>query len=77
MGEAIVLLNRVGITLDEAVHVRPPVEVEALLMSQVAQSEAQRPGADHTTRTATIPIIENRDDEAAPSWVDSLPSEEA
>jgi hypothetical protein len=72
VGEAIVMLNRVGVTLEEAVHQRAPVEVEALLLSQIAEWEARR----KKTRSEGIPIHVNRPGEAAPGWVNELPEEE-
>jgi hypothetical protein len=72
LGEAIVMLNRVGVTLEEAVHVRAPLEVEALLLSQIAEWEARR----KKPRSEEIPIHQNRVGEAAPPWVNELPEEE-
>ncbi|HWC08902.1 MAG TPA: hypothetical protein VG458_07615 [Solirubrobacterales bacterium] len=66
------MLNRIGMTLHEARHVRPPVEVEALLMNQIAMSEAQR----RRSRAEETNIVENRPGEAAPGWVSDLPVEE-
>lgn len=73
LGEVIVLLNRVGITLEEAYHERAPIEIEALLMSQVAQREAANDGEDQPRHN--IPIHQNPEGEAAPAWVDDLPEE--
>lgn len=73
LGEAIVLLNRVGVTLEEAYHERAPVEVEALLLSQIAQREAAQRNEDHPRHN--IPIHKNPEGEAAPPWVDDLPEE--
>lgn len=61
------LLNRVGITLHEAVNARDPLEVEALLMNQLAQAEARREDR------RDVQIVPNPDDQPAPSWVDDLP----
>lgn len=72
LGEAIVMLNRVGVTLEEAVQERAPVEVEALLLNQLAEWEARR----KRTRSEEIPIHVNRPGEAAPGWVNELPEEE-
>ena len=72
VGEAIVMLNRVGVTLEEAVHERAPVEVEALLLSQIAEWEARR----KKSKSEEIPIHVNRVGEAAPGWVNELPEEE-
>lgn len=72
MGEAIVLLNRAGLTLAEAVGERAPIEVEALLMNQIMQSEQHR----RRSRAEEVDIVENRVGEAAPPWVDDLPVEE-
>jgi hypothetical protein len=72
LGEAIVMLNRVGITLEEAYHQRAPIEVEALLMNQIAMWEANR----RQNRAEEMDVIENRVGEAAPPWVNDLPVEE-
>lgn len=64
------MLNRVGLTMDEAWSERPPYEVEALLLSQVAQREV---AMDRSPRH-DIPIMESGG--AAPGWVDDLPVEE-
>jgi hypothetical protein len=64
------MLNRCGITLEAAVHERAPIEVEALLMSQLAEAEARR-----EDRPEDTPIIPNPDNTAAPPWVDDLPVE--
>jgi len=72
LGEAIVLLNRAGVTLEEAVQERPPLEVEALLLNQLAEWEARR----KKKKSEEIPIHVNRVGEAAPGWVNDLPEEE-
>jgi hypothetical protein len=68
LGECIVLLNRLGITLREAQYERDPLEVEALLMAQLAQAEAARDEA---------PEVEplNPEGEPAPAWVEELEEE--
>ena len=66
------MLNQSDLTLEEAVHHRAPVEVEALLMHRLAIYEARR----KKTRSEEHNIIENRDGEAAPAWVNDLPVEE-
>lgn len=76
LGEAVVFLNRVGLTLELAYHHRPPVEVEGLLMSQLAEREQLRRERREAEGKTYIDVIPNRDDEAAPSWVESLPVEE-
>jgi len=68
------MLNSLGMTLHEARYVRPPVEVEALLLSLIAQRENRR--EEEMPERHRIPIVENHDDEAAPSWVEDLPTEE-
>lgn len=72
LGEAIVMLNRVGLTIDVALQDRAPFEVEGLLMSEIAQREAVR----ERESSGGIPIVENRVGEAAPGWVNDLPEEE-
>lgn len=70
LGEAIVLLNRLGITLREARCERDPLEVEALLMSQLAQAVQARSEAEDAE-----PL--NPDEGPAPGWVGELPEEDA
>jgi hypothetical protein len=55
----------------DARHVRPRWEVEALLLSAVAEAEARRRSYEDERST---PVIENRVGEPAPAWVDALPT---
>jgi hypothetical protein len=57
----------------EARHVRPRWEVEALLMSAVAEAEARRKHQREAEGRHDPVVIENPDDEPAPAWVNQLP----
>ncbi len=70
MGEALVFLNRVGVTAEQARYDLAPWEVEGLLLSQLAQREAWR--EEEEPERKKIPVIENQVGEAAPSWVEQL-----
>lgn len=69
-------LNRAGVTMYEARHVRPAWEVEALLVSAVSEAEARRAVATAQAE-AESPVIPNPEGEPAPDWVMELPTSDS
>jgi hypothetical protein len=68
------MLNRAGLSMHTAYHERPPWEVEALLMAQVAEREVNRPPTREEINAEDEATL-NPPDTPAPAWVDELPTE--
>lgn len=69
------MLNRAGLSMHDAYHVRPPWEVEALLMAQVAEREANRPPSRSEVEAEEDALL-NPADKPAPQWFNELPGDD-
>lgn len=75
LADVVLMLNRAGLSMHQAYAERPPWEVEALLMAQVAEAEANRPRTHHDEQAEAEALL-NPPDTPAPAWFNELPGDD-
>lgn len=69
------MLNRAGMSMHQAYAERPPWEVEAVLMAQVAEREANREPTQAEIEAEEDAAL-NPPDTPAPAWFNEIPGDD-